>query len=518
MLSQLDRIFVRQLRSITAMLTFVLTLLIQTTLAQERTASTQPNVLLICVDDLKPLIGCFGDPHAKTPNIDRLAARSVRFDRAYCNQAVCSPSRNALMTSLRPQTLGIYDLPTNFRIARPDALTMAQHFRNHGYKAFAMGKIFHVGQGNHEDAASWNDTPFKPKVKTYAIASNEPKPDAKPSPARPNKDPRGSSTESADVSDETYGDGLIAAEAVRRIREARNAQSPVFLAVGFLKPHLPFVAPKKYWDMHDPSTLPQPERMTPPDGAPEYAPQFGGELRAYSDIPLNEKPLNPELTRHLIHGYYAAASYMDAQLGKVLDALNENGLAKNTIIVFWGDHGWHLGDHGIWCKHTNYEQATHIPLLVSVPAAKGSSTSALVETVDVYPTLCDLAGLPTPEGLDGRSFASVVNDPSKSHRDHAIHVYPRGQRLGRAVRTERYRLVEWKTFGKTEPDAFELYDYVEDPAETRNLAETHPDVVNNLRSLLAQHPDAKPQVKAPDDAKKAGAKTGKRKQAAKQKN
>ena len=203
-----------------------------------------PNVLMICVDDLKPLIGCFGDPHAKTPNIDRLAARAVRFERAYCNQAVCSPSRNALMTSLRPQTLGIYDLPTNFRVSRPDALTVAQHFRANGYKAYAMGKIFHVGQGNHEDPSSWDDTPFKPRTKQYAIADNEPKPDAKPSPARPNKDPRGTATESADVPDETYGDGLIANEAIRRLQEAKTSGKPTFLAVGFLKPHLPFIAPK----------------------------------------------------------------------------------------------------------------------------------------------------------------------------------------------------------------------------------------------------------------------------------
>lgn len=471
--------------------------------------SQPPNVLMICVDDLKPLIRCFGDPHAKTPNIDRLAARAVRFERAYCNQAVCSPSRNALMTSLRPQTLGIYDLPTNFRVSRPDALTVAQHFRANGYKAYAMGKIFHVGQGNHEDPTSWDDTPFKPRAKQYAIADNEPKPDAKPSPARPNKDPRGTATEAADVPDETYGDGLIANEAIRRLNEAKTSGSPTFLAVGFVKPHLPFIAPKKYWDLHDPNKLPQPERLTPPDGAPEYAPQFGGELRAYSDIPLNENPLNPELTRRLIHGYYAAASYMDAQLGRVLDALDETGLAKNTIIVFWGDHGWHLGDHGMWCKHTNYEQATHIPLLVALPDSPGAASAALVETVDVYPTLCDLAGLPIPEGLDGRSFASVMKDPSSRHRDHAIHVYPRGQRLGRAVRTERHRLVEWKTFGKSEPDDLELYDYNDDPAESKNLANERPEVVAELKSLLATHPDAKPPVKAPQGEGKANGKKGK---------
>jgi iduronate 2-sulfatase len=453
----------------------------------------KPNVLLICVDDLKPVLGCYGDTHAKTPNLDRLAARSLRLDRAYCNQAVCSPSRNALLTGLRPQTLGIYDLPTNFRKAKPDAVTVAQHFKAAGYRTGALGKIFHVGHGNIDDEASWSVPLFRPQAPQYLDPANQ----APNTPEAKAKELRGAPTESADVPDDAYPDGQIALEAVKRIEAAKGSGEPFFLAVGFLKPHLPFVAPKKYWDLHDPAALPMPGRDSPPDGAPEYAPQFGGELRRYKDIPGGNAPLGEELTRHLIHGYYAATSYMDACAGRVLDALEANGLADNTLVVLWGDHGWHLGDHGMWCKHTNYEQAARIPLLVAAPGGKGSVSEALVETVDVYPTLAELAGMPAPTGLDGRSFAGLLSDPNAPHRDHAVHVYPRNDLLGRAIRTDRYRLVEWKKHGASPETAeFELYDYEADPDETKNLASANPAIVAQLKTFLAAHPEAKPQNRA----------------------
>lgn len=451
-------------------------------------APEKPNVLLICVDDLKPVLGCYGDPQAKTPNMDRLAARSLRLDRAYCNQAVCSPSRNALMTGLRPQTLGIYDLATNFRKSRPETVTVAQHFKAHGYRTEALGKIFHNTQGNVEDAASWTVPHFSSKASPYTKVENN----APTGPEAEAKMLRGAATEAANVPDDTYADGQIALEAINRIKTSKTNNEPFFLAVGFVKPHLPFVAPKKYWDMHDPAKLAMPERDNPPDGAPKYAPQFGGELRRYKNMPAGVKPLNEKLTRHLIHGYYAATSYMDACAGLVLDALEANGLAENTIVVLWGDHGWHLGDHGMWCKHTNYEQANRIPLLVSVPVKPATVSKALIETVDIYPTLAALAGLPKPEGLDGKSFAALIDEPAVPHRDHTIHVYPRNNLLGRAIRTERYRLVEWKKIGADPKTAeFELYDYQADPGETKNHAKDLPDVVSKLREILATHPEAK---------------------------
>lgn len=468
--------------------------------------SPKPNVLLICVDDLKPAIGCYGDEMAKTPNIDALGQRAVVFERAYCNQAVCAPSRNALMTSLRPQTLGIYDLATNFRQSRPDAVTLAQHFRQAGYRAQSLGKIFHIGHGNYEDEKSWDVPHFYAKTVSYALKENQvpTREGALFENKRPDELPRGAATEIADVSDETYADGMIAAEAIRRLQSAKSAKEPFFIAVGFLKPHLPFVAPKKYWDMHDPAKLPQPERLTAPDGAPEYAPQYSMELKNYANIPDQSKPLPADLTRHLIHGYYAATSYMDAQLGKVLDELKKLDLEKNTIVVVWGDHGWHLGDHGMWCKHTNYEQATRIPLLVAAPGAKAGHSQALIETVDLYPTLSDLAGIPLPKGLDGESFAPVLRQSSAKHRPYVTHVYPRKAMIGRAVRDERYRLVEWKKPGEPVTSSeYELYDYQTDPGETKNLASTQRELVKSLATRILAMPEAKPQLKAVKKPSKA---------------
>lgn len=463
-------------------------------------AAEKPNVLLLCVDDLKPVLGCYGDPSARTPNLDRLAAHALRLDRAYCNQAVCSPSRNALMTGLRPQTLGIYNLPTNFRKSRPDAITLAQHFQANGYRTEALGKIFHTGHGNTEDEASWTVPHFRPDAPQYLLPENAAPKSANNTKTKGNargqgKKPYGAPTEAADVPDDAYADGKIALEAVKRLEAARSQPGPFFLAVGFLKPHLPFVAPQKYWDLHDPTTLPMPTRNTPPEGAPDCGPQFGGELRQYKNVPQGNAPFDEALTRHLIHGYYAATSYLDACAGLVLNALEKNGFADNTILVFWGDHGWHLGDHGMWCKHTNYENAARIPLLVSVPGKSPAVSDALVETVDLYPTLAELAGLPAPGGLDGRSFASLLEDPAAAHRDHAIHVFPRGDLLGRAIRTDRFRLVEWKRIGASPDTAvLELYDYQADPGETKNLAGERPEILADLRKILSSHPEAKPQI------------------------
>jgi len=489
-------------------------------LAGPLAAADKPNVLLICVDDLEPLTGCYGDTHAKTPNIDRLAARGLLFEKAYCNQAVCSPSRNALMTGLRPQTLGIYELSTNFRKAAPDAVTLTQHFMAQGYRAEGLGKIYHVGHGNVNDAASWSRPHFSPKTISYALPENNAPQLSREEALFENKTkepwklPRGAPFESAEVPDNRYGDGVIADEAVKRLEAAqKNPETPFFLAVGFLKPHLPFVAPKKYWDLYDPATLPQPMLNKAPEGAPDFAPSSWGELRQYKDMP-EKGAVSAEQQRQLIHGYYAATSYMDAQLGRILDALDATGLAKNTIVVFWGDHGWHLGDHGMWCKHTNYEQAARIPLLISAPGitTAGSRTHALIETVDLYPTLAELAGLPAPHGLDGRSFVTTLKDPATHIRDHAIHVYPRAPGLGRAIRTDRYRLVEWKVPGAASDSAvIELYDYLADPAEQKNLAAEQPAAVADLRAVLAKHPEARPQLKTAPAEPKGGKGKGKKK-------
>ncbi|WP_414661727.1 sulfatase [Horticoccus sp. 23ND18S-11] len=483
--------------------------------------SARPNVLLICVDDLKPLLGCYGDPTSKTPNIDRLASRGTRFDRAYCNQAVCSPSRNSLMTGLRPTSTGIYDLPTNFRVATPDAVTLAQYFQREGWRTESMGKIFHRGHGNFEDTASWSVPHWTSSTGTYitkealaikasgmasqtgpAVAKGEPG-DKGYRPANAN----GPAVEIADAPDNAYPDGQVADEAIKRLQAAKqNPGQPLFLAVGFVKPHLPFSAPRKYWDLYDRAALKLAPVQTAPVGAPSYAPTSWGELRAYAGIPA-DGPLSEATQRELIHGYLAATSYMDAQVGRVLDELDRLALSANTLIVLWGDHGWHLGDHGQWCKHSNYEEATRIPLLVIDPrqGRPGTSSRALVETVDIYPTLAELAGFAAPnvpQQLDGRSFAAVIRNPSSATKDAVFQVYPRsrpgdGAILGRSVRTDRHRLVEWKKPGAAPATAeLELYDYVADPLETRNLASEQPEVVGRMRAILATQPEAKPQIAA----------------------
>ncbi len=480
--------------------------------------ATRPNVLLICVDDLKPTLGAYGDQLARTPHIDRLAAGGMVLESAYCNQAVCSPSRNALMTGLRSTTSGVYDLATNFRVATPSAVTLSQHFKQHGYRTESLGKIFHTGHGNHDDPDSWSVAPWRPRGSNYAIAANA-DPEAASRPGRKSADPRGAAVESADVPDDTYADGKIATEAIARLEAAgQRPDQPFFLAVGFLKPHLPFCAPKKYWDLHDRARFPLAELTSAPAGAPAYAPTTWGELRKYAGMPESGPP-TADQQRELIHGYYAATSYMDAQLGRVLAALDRLGLAQNTVVVLWGDHGWHLGDHGQWCKHTNYEQAARIPLLVRAPGVTvpGSRTRALVESVDLYPTLSALAGLPAPRtspALDGRSFVATLRDAQAPTKPAIFHAYPRsrpgdGAILGRAVRTARHRLVEWKKPGAAAATAdLELYDYVTDPLETRNLAPAQPAVVAELRALLAAQPEAHAPVTgtAPTAKKKAGRK------------
>jgi iduronate 2-sulfatase len=447
-------------------------------------ATERPNVLLICVDDLKPLLGCYGDATVRSPNFDRLAKRGMRFDRAYCNQAVCAPSRNALMTGLRPQTLGIYDLGTNFRRAVPQAVTWPQHFMAHGYRAEALGKIYHMGHGNGDDRASWSVPPWDiagPGLRTYHLSAN-----------RSGDKGRGAAYESADVPDEGYVDGAMVGIAQARLQALAQGGAPWFLAVGFHKPHLPFIAPKRYWDLYQRSAFVLPSAAAP-QGAPAYALQDGGELRQYLGIPATGA-LDDGLARTLIHGYHASISYVDAQLGRLLDVLDASGQAQRTIIVLWGDHGWHLGDHGLWCKHTNYEQAARIPLIIAGPGIAAGTSGALIETVDLYPTISALAGLPAPSGLDGLSQAAVLGGGAPL-RDHVIHVYPRGPRIGRAIRTEGHRLVEWKRPGEAPERAeFELYDYQDDPLETRNLAAARPEEMARLRALLATHPEAEAQI------------------------
>lgn len=471
-------------------------------------AANRPNILLLLVDDLKPSFNAYGEASVHSPNLDRLAARGLRFDMAYCNQAVCAPSRNHLLTGARSTSTGIYSLGYHFRRALPDAVTLPQYFMQHGWRAEGIGKVFHIGHGNVNDELSWS-VPFQPdKVIDYVLPESTggelTREEAYFSNQKLGQNrslPRGAAWEKADVPDDAYADGRIANEGIRRLEAARERNQPFFLALGFTKPHLPFCAPRQYWDLYDPATLPLPSVTSPPSGAPPYAGKTLGELNQYTPVP-QRPPLDEQLVRTLIHGYYAALSFMDAQVGRVLDALDALGLAENTIIVLWGDHGYHLGDHGAWTKHTNYEQANRIPMVMVAPGVTRPNTSsrALVETVDIYPTLAELAGLPAPTGpqpIDGTSLVPILKDPTATVKDHVYHVFPRGvggkRLLGRAIRTQRYRLVEWKEAGAPANTAeYELYDYFEDPLETVNLAADRPELVARMAAILARHPEAVP--------------------------
>ena len=461
-------------------------------------------MLLILVDDLKPALSCYGDSAAKTPNIDRLAARGLRFDLAYCNQAVCAPSRFTLMLGSHSTSTGLYGLGSQLRQKWPEAVTMPQHFaKQGGYNTQSIGKVFHIGHGNEGDPVSFAVPHHKDKVIEYldpastqggkltreeALFTNQQL-------DRIRSLPRGAAFESPAVEDDAYADGRVAAETVKRLREAPR---PFFIAAGFVRPHLPFCAPKKYWDMHDPDKLPMPQNEKLPADSPRVAHKRGGEIAAYDPVPeSDDAAFSPELKKKLIHGYYAATSYVDAQIGRVLDELDRSGHGKDTIVVLWGDHGFHLGDLGIWTKHTNYEQANRIPLIITAPGftTPGSSTRQLAESVDVFPTLAELAGLPAPAGpqpRDGISLVPVLKNPAARVRDHAYHCFPK-QLMGRAIRTERYRLVEWKKPGAPPESALlELYDYETDPLEARNHAADQPQVVKQLRAMLERHGEAMP--------------------------
>jgi iduronate 2-sulfatase len=479
-------------------------LLVVTLSATSANTADRPNVLMILVDDLKPNLGCYGDPVAQTPNIDALAARGMRFDRAYCNQAVCAPSRFTLMLGSHSSSSGLYHLGSRLRVRMPNAVTMPQHFAAYGYRTESLGKVFHIGHGNEGDPSSFQVPHFHEKVIEYVDpASTDGGKLTREEAYFTNQQldrigslPRGAAFESPDVEDTAYADGRVAEETIQRLRQAKDRRqsegTPFFMAVGFARPHLPFSAPRKYWQLYKPAELPMPSYEDLPKDAPAVAGKRGGEITNYKPVP-ERAAIDDWLKRQLIHGYYASMSYVDAQIGRVVQELDALGMADDTVVVLWGDHGFHLGDLGIWTKHTNYEQANRIPIIVVAPGvtSTGSSTTQLAESVDLYPTLAELAGLPAPTGpqpLDGVSLVPVLRDSNARVRDHAYHVYPR-KKLGRAVRTERYRLVEWRTIGSESDDSeIELYDYVDDPHETRNWAADRPEVVSALREILDRHP------------------------------
>ncbi len=453
--------------------------------------AAKPNVLFIAVDDLRPELGCYGVSEIKSPNIDQLARQGMVFDRAYCQQAVCSPSRSSLLTGTRPDTTKVYDLQTHFRKALPDVVALPQLFKNHGYFTAAMGKIYHHGL---DDPASWSVPTIFPKAPHGAERAPA---DADAPPGK--KAARGPSFRATDGPDNALHDGELADIAVKTLASLKTNTQPWFLAVGFIKPHLPFVSPQKYWELYDPAKIPLAPNPFPPKDAPDYAVLTGGELRSYAGVPAG-RHLPDDYARQLKHGYYAAVSYMDAQVGRVLAELDRLGLRENTIIVLWGDHGWKLGEHDAWAKHSNVENDTHAPLILSAPGMKnaGKHTAALVEFVDIYPTLAELAGLPLPQHLEGTSFKPLLADPNRAWKTAAFSQYPRSQKgglMGYSMRTDRYRFTVWvNQANHTKVDALELYDHQSDPQENTNLAK-RPEHAALVKELMAEWKNSWPAAK-----------------------
>ncbi len=432
------------------------------------------NVLFIAVDDLRPELGVYGVEAISTPNIDALARQGVTFTRAYTQMATCSPSRTSLLTGLRPDTARVTDLQTHFRNTVPNVVTLPQYFKNLGYATKGIGKIYHSGLN---DEKSWS-LPFSDTwgAKPPVGADGKQLPFA-----------------AVDLPTSRFPDGMAADQAIAAIRALRDA--PFFIAVGFKKPHLPFVAPWAFFDRYDKTAIPEAINPFRALGAPTIAFENLSELKQYSGIAQANLQNDESLRRDLKRAYYAATSFIDAQIGRVLAELEYWGLSENTVIVLWGDHGWHLGEQGDWGKHTNFEVGTRVPLIIKAPGQPANQiTSAIVELVDLYPTLCELAGVPIPNTqahggypIEGDSLVDFISNPAVQSRRGAFSQWQRGGYVGHSLRTDRYRFTEWVMTSNVSKVIYELYDHSLDPDETINVSSDfrYSAILPELKAALA---------------------------------
>jgi iduronate 2-sulfatase len=440
---------------------------------QRNAGKKRPNVLFIAVDDLRPQLGCYGHKQMLSPNIDRLGDEGVIFLRSYCQVPVCGASRASLMTGVRPTANRFLGYDTWAQKDLPGALSVAKHFRNNGYHTISNGKIFH----HRTDCLDgWSEEPWRPKGtwRNYLLQDNQKL-------AEKSERQAGPPFEAADVPDNAYFDGMIADKGISDLRRLEKMDRPFFLALGFLKPHLPFNAPKRYWDLYKREEIDLADNPFRPKGAPDAALHNWGELRAYHDIP-QKGPLSDEMARTLIHGYYACVSYTDAQMGRVLAELDRLGLRDDTVVVLWGDHGWNLGEHGLWCKHCNFETSLHSPLIVRAPGIKaGARTNALAEYLDIYPSLCELCNLSLPGHLQGKSFVPLLKNPNLPWKEAVFSRYFRGD----SVKTGRYRYTEWRD-KKDKVYARMLYDHSVDWVENVNISERpeNKEVVRKMSRMI----------------------------------
>lgn len=449
--------------------------------ATEPALRQQPNILFIAIDDLRPELNCYGKTQIQSPHLDQLASQGFVFERAYCNVPVCGASRASILTGLRPTPERFLDYKTKVAEEAPTVLTLPQYFKQNGYKTFSYGKVFHHRNDRIE---SWTEKPWHPQMdvteggswRDYQVPAHV-EMDTDDTPLR------GPAYEYAEVTDTTYFDGKIAERAVRQLTQLSQDTRPFFMALGFVKPHLPFNAPQKYWDLYPTNSISLAGVKDYPIGAPVQSHHNFGELRHYQNIP-QEGPVSDSTAKQLIRGYYACVSYVDAMIGRVMEGLKEKGLDKNTIVILWGDHGWSLGDHGLWCKHSTFNVAMQTPLLINVPGKKGGQRiKALTEFVDIYPSLVELAGLPLPSHLQGDSFVDLINNPSAKGKEALFCRWKKSD----VIKTDRYLYTEW--FDAEEKSvARMLYDHQNDPDETINIAEeeAHQALVASLSQRLRQ--------------------------------
>jgi iduronate 2-sulfatase len=442
-------------------------------------AAVRTNVLFIAVDDMNNDLGCYGNPIVKSPNIDKLAARGVKFERAYCQFPLCSPSRSSIMTGLRPDQTRVFDLQYHFRTGIPDVVTLPQLFMRNGYYAARVGKIYHygnpgdIGTSGLDDPPSWKEvfnpagtdkTALEPDIINYTPQRGL------GSAMSFLADPKGR--------DEDHTDGKVATEAIKLLEKHKN--EPFFLAVGFYRPHTPYVAPKKYFDLYPIEKIDVPKM---PAGYEKTVP----EMALFSSRPWPMYGVTHQQARESKQAYYAAISFVDAQIGRVVDALDRLGLSKNTVIVFWSDHGYSLGTHGLWMKQSCFEDSARVPFVMAGPGIKaGTPSPRLVELIDVYPTLADLAGLTPPAKLPGASLRPLLTKPDAEWNRPAFTQVERGGAPGRSVRTPRWRYTEWGEDGK---DGTELYDHQSDPGEMKNLGRdpNHAATIAELKTLVRKN-------------------------------
>ncbi|MEO7309279.1 MAG: sulfatase [Chitinophagaceae bacterium] len=419
----------------------------------------KPNVIFIIVDDLRTDLNCYGNKQIISPNLDKLAAESLKFNKAYCQQAVCGPSRASFMTGQFPEKTGVLNIKTPFRKNNPTMASMPMLFKEAGYKTISVGKVYHI---RTEDEEYWSYLSLRKTAgyvdpKTKSSISDK---------AVDDESLRGPPVEYADMPDKVYDDYIAVDEALNQLKETNG--KPFLLCLGIAKPHLPFVAPKKYWDLYDRKEIATPN-ATPPIDASTYAGTNWGELRQYAGMPQGKTPLTIDQAMELKHGYYACVSFIDAQIGRFLDEVHKMGMDKNTVIVFVSDHGWKLGEYGLWTKHTNYELDTHVPMIIKTPAMKtGSVTNSIVQSADILPTLVELCKLRvTP--MEGKSYAKLLGDQDVKIHDFAFSLFPRPGVMGYSLTDGNYRYTRWVNDKTHQTIDEEFYDHTKSDIATRNL-------------------------------------------------